>query len=305
MQELVFLINPHAGKGRSSALLREAERSVLGINLRAIEPSNAEDLTRICSELDPAQTKAAVVLGGDGTQHFAIRGLSASGVPLYPYPAGTANDLASEHGIKHDWSQFQRLIAGGVTQEMDLLSVNDIPFATVAGIGLGSNLTEEYNHLRSRSPAFKKLSHRMSSEMYTLLSVKNIIKNWGQSLQLRIHADCYHEKINTAAMFICNQSSLGGVLRVAPEISNRDKRFSVLILPYSSGFSMLRALTQMRMGILSDSFISFSTDHLEITSLTGEALQVFGDGEPLLKSDYLDFKIFSQKLKIYSEEGNA
>ena len=285
--------------------MREAERSVLGINLRTIEPKSAEELSIICSELDPIKTKAAVVLGGDGTQHFAIRGLSRSGVPLYPYPAGTANDLAREHGIRHDWNQFQRLISQGSTQDMDLLSVNGIPFATVAGIGIGSNLTEEYNHLRSSSPLFKKISQGMSSEMYTLLSVKNIFKNWGHSLQLKIHADCYQEKINTAAMFVCNQSSLGGVLRVAPNISNRDKRFSVLILPYSNGFSMLRALTQMRMGNLSDSFISFSTDHLEVSSLTGENLQVFGDGEPLLKNNHLEFKIHSQKLKIYSEEDTA
>lgn len=301
MQELVFLVNPHAGKGRSRAFLTEARSKINRFHVRGIEPRTEHELSKICSELDPATTRAAVVLGGDGTQHFAIRGLTQSGVPLYPFPGGTANDLSKELGIRDDWAQFESLIEGPFTREMDLISVNGIPFATVAGLGIGANLTEEYNHLRNRSPWFKAVSKNLSSEIYSLLSVKNIIQNWGKPMHLKIHADYYHERIKTAAMFICNQSSLGGNLKVAPKISNSDKRFSVLIIPYSSGWSTLRDFSRMRMGILCESFISFSTDHLEVSNLTGEPLQVFGDGEPLMKSDLFEFNLHPKKLRIFSD----
>jgi len=304
-KEVLFLINPHAGKGETESHLRNAARTLLDIEVKSFAPSTPEEMTNFCAALDPKVTRAVVVIGGDGTQNHAIRGLSQSGVPLYPFPAGTANDLAYEHGIKKNWSQLQDLLSHSSFQEMDLIAVNGVPFATVAGIGIGSQLTSEYNSLRSRSPFFKKISQKMSSEVYTLLSVKSIFKNWGGSLQIKIHADQYQEKIDTAALFICNQSSMGGGIRVAPEISNRDHRFSVLILPYSNGFSMLQALSTAKRGKLSSRFISFSTSNLEITSLNGEPLKVFGDGETLVTSEQLEFKIHPHSLKIFNQEGHA
>ena len=137
---IAFLINENSGAGKSSLRAKEAQDSLNSKSVISASPQSPQDLSKLCATLEPGKTKAAVVFGGDGTQNYALRGLIESGIPLYPFPSGTANDLASEHGITGCLKQMQKLVEEESLEEINVLGVNGVPFSTVGGIGIGSAL---------------------------------------------------------------------------------------------------------------------------------------------------------------------
>jgi diacylglycerol kinase family enzyme len=304
MKKLAVIANRSAGKGKALQALQDAKRSLWGWEVDYLFPTSIEDLKSTCSSLDPHTYEAAILIGGDGTVNQALPALCESKVPFCPFPGGTANDLAAELGIEPKWDQIQNLIDQKQTTMMDLITVNGRPFATVAGIGIGALLTSEFNERRNQSWLFREISRRLQSQVYTALTAKTILTRRDYFHNLRIKSDTFTESLKTAAVFICNQSFLGGDLKVAPTISNTDKRFNVLIIPRSKIFSLMKGLAEIKMGKLPRNFIVFSTDRLFIREERGKKLRVFGDGEILTESNELDFRVAPAQVRVY-REGNA
>ncbi len=297
--EIAFFINQESGSGEAPQVADAAAATLAGLKVRKSLPRSSVDLTRACSELDPAKTRAAVVFGGDGTQTYALRGLIDSGIPLYPFPAGTANDLALDQGITGCRSQLGSLLESESIEEVRVLEVNGIPFSTISGIGIGAELCEEYNDLRARHRLFKKASQRMNCEIYSALALKNILKNWGRGLPVRITRDGLSEEMTLSSLMICNQANLAGNLKVAPGQNKHADSFTVLIHPGVCGFNTLRGLSSMKFGKIDSSFITYKTERIRIESLNGAPLTVFGDGEILTRSPVLEFRAYPKKLRVY------
>lgn len=82
-----------------------------------------------------------VIAGGDGSLSSAAPVLLRTGQRLGILPAGTANNLALTLEIPTDWMEAARVIADGRTHPVDLGCVNDVPFFTLASMGLSGELT--------------------------------------------------------------------------------------------------------------------------------------------------------------------
>ena len=304
MKKLAIIGNPKAGNCDYHHWVNRGKLFIWGWPCDFFFPSTAAQLTEACAKLDPATYEAVVVIGGDGTLNHAIRGLMKANpedqVPLYVFPSGTANDLASELGTTADWAQVQRLIHSKQMETIDLVEVNGHPFVTVAGIGLGASLTEEFNQRRATSKTFRFLHETFQKKIYTTLSVRAIFQNWGRERNIQVESGIFNERIKTSAIFVCNQERLGGDLVVAREKVNVDQRLKVLIIPRTCGIPMLRALKSLKDGEIPDDFISFYTKNLRLTDLTGENISVFGDGEILTKSPSLKFQSLPSRLRVYS-----
>lgn len=250
--------------------------------------------------------EAVVIVGGDGTMNQALRALKlkTNPVPLYVFPGGTANDLAKELRIKPDWAQVQALVDRHHTWMMDLIEVNGVPFSTVAGVGVGAALTAEFNSRRNSSFAFQTLARLAHSQIYTLLTAKTILTSRDYIHHLHIRSSSFDEKLRTPAVFVCNQSKLGGDISVAPDIANNDNRFNVLVVTTRSRTRLLASMAELKSGKLSDDFVVFSTDRLTLTDLDGRKITAFGDGETLAESSRLDFRIIPKVLKIFRDPRN-
>ena len=98
---------------------------------------------------------------------------------------------------------------------------------------------------------------------------------------------------------VCNQSTLAGNLKVAPDQTKDSDTFTVLIHPEVCGFSTLKGLAEIKLGKINDSFISFKTKSLQITHMSDESMEVFGDGEILTQGKTLNFTHYPRKLKIF------
>jgi len=300
-QEIAFFINEHSGQGEASTLAEAARAGLPGLSISSNLPKSAFELTELCRNLPKDNTRAAVVFGGDGTLNYALRGLVDSNIPLYPYPSGTANDLAFEHGITGHPEQLGRLVDSESIREVRLLSVNQIPFSTISGIGIGSGICDEYNRMRRKFRFMQKVPKRMNCEIYSLLAIKHIFKSWGKGQLVRLISNEVNEIVHTSALMVCNQSTLAGNLRVAPGQTPDQDTFTVIFHRERSGPRTLKSLAAMKLGRIDPSFRSFKTTHLRIETLNGDALTVFGDGEILTRAPTLEFGIHPKRLKIYCD----
>ncbi|MBU6153597.1 MAG: hypothetical protein KGP28_04780 [Bdellovibrionales bacterium] len=300
-QEIAFLINERSGHGEAKMLAEAARRGLPDARIFSTTPESALELTELCKNLSSQDIRAAVVFGGDGTLNYALRGLIENAIPLYPYPSGTANDLASENGITGSPEQLGRLVGSGSVRDVRVLQVNGIPFSTISGIGIGSKVCDEFNRMRGRFRWIQMLPKRLNCEIYSLLATRAMIRNWGKGHLVRLISDEVNEVVHTSILMVCNQSTLAGNLRVAPGQTPDQDTFTVLYHRDPCGTSTLKALAKMKIGQLDSTFRSFRTSRLRIESLNGEPLQAFGDGEILTSRPTLDFGIHPKRLRIFSD----
>ncbi|MBI2712154.1 MAG: hypothetical protein HYX41_04725, partial [Bdellovibrio sp.] len=249
-KKIAILANGRAGNGRGIAQTFLARSHLWGRKCEYFFPKNLQQLRSICTDLNPDVFEALVVVGGDGTINHVIRSLMdlKRPVPLYPFPGGTANDLARELGIQPDWIQAQRLIDQNKVEPIDIVEINGIPFATVAGIGIGASLATGFNEKRQSSWLINKLSELMRSQVYSFLGAQLVLFRRNYIHRLRIESPEFDETLRTPAVFLCNQSYLAGNLKVAPTIDNNDRRFNVLIVNTCSKTRLLKAMMDVKKG---------------------------------------------------------
>lgn len=303
MKKVALLSNPNCGRGNGPRAIQQARRVLWGWPLEVIAPTSLSELHAKLANLNSAEYEALVIVGGDGTIHQTIkslRELNIRDVPIYPFPAGTANDLATELKLRPDWEQVQALIDEKRVERIDCLTVNDIPFSTIAGIGVGSQLTSEFNQRRKSSPLFRNLSYRLHSHIYTALSAKTLLFGQDYFHRLHIRGDGFDEKLKTPVVFICNQAKLGAKITVAPDARNNDGRFHVMIVPRIRKHRLLTGLIALQRGYVPQDFLLFSTDHLVVRDLDGREVPVFGDGETLVAAPELRFETDPLSLPVYS-----
>jgi diacylglycerol kinase (ATP) len=303
-KKIAIIANRRAGQSSVLQHVLQARSNLWGRPSEFLFPDSVADLQKLITQINVEnQHEAIVLIGGDGTVNQAIRGLGGqpNSVPLYVYPGGTANDLAKELRIKPDWTQVQALVDRRSTWMMDLILVNEVPFSTVAGVGVGASLTTEFNERRHSSFLFQTVARMAHAQIYTLLTAKTVLFSRDYIHHLHIRSSSYEEKLRTPAVFVCNQSKLGGDISVAPDISNDDNRFNVLIVRTCSRTKLLKAMADLKSGKLSNDFVVFSTDRLTLTDLNGRKIHAFGDGESLAHSSRLEFTIIPKVLKIFRD----
>jgi diacylglycerol kinase family enzyme len=303
MKRVAILSNPNCGKGLGPRAIQQARRTLWGWPLEILTPSSLSELHETLSRLSPKEYEALIVVGGDGTFNQALKVMrltSERHIPLYPFPAGTANDLATELKLRADWDQVQTLLDERQIEKIDCITVNDAPFSTIAGIGAGSQLTSEFNSRRSTSPIFKLLNHHLHDHIYSILSAKTLLFSNDYFHRLHIRGEGFDEKLKTPVVFICNQPRLGAKLTVAPDAQNNDGRFHVMIVPRIRKHRLITGLIALQRGYVPQDFLLFSTDRLIVRDLDGRDIPVFGDGETLVSAPELRFATHAFSLPVYS-----
>jgi diacylglycerol kinase family enzyme len=303
MKKVAILSNPNCGKGLGPRAIQKARRVLWGWPLEILTPASIPELHQSLAHLNSNEYEALIVVGGDGTFHQAfraMRGLHERHIPIYPFPVGTANDLATELKLRPDWEQVQNLLDEKRIEKLDYITVNDVPFSTIAGIGAGAHLTSEFNSRRSSSSFFKLLTDHLHSHIYSILSARTLLFGKDYFHRLHIRGEGFDEKLKTPVVFICNQPRLGAKLMVAPNSQNNDGRFHVMIVPRLRRDRLITGLIALQRGYVPQDFLLFSTDRLVIRDLDRHDIPVFGDGENLISAPELRFVTHRHALPVYS-----
>ncbi len=141
---LIHIIsNPVAGGGQGR-VRAEALHTMLktkGIEARLLLTARAGDARQMASEADNADCVA--VVGGDGTLNEVVNGIPRAGMRLAVLPAGSANVVAREFGIRPVPERVAEWIVDGRGRPMDLLESEGRRIILGAGAGLDAAIATE------------------------------------------------------------------------------------------------------------------------------------------------------------------
>lgn len=138
-QKLLFVFNPHAGKGQiKNELLEIVDMMVkAGYDVSVYTTQGRADATRKIKE-SGAEYDRIVCCGGDGTLDEVMTGVMEEGlsVPIGYIPAGSTNDFANSLGIPKNMTEAARVAIGDTPFVCDMGAFNNDTFVYVAAFGL-------------------------------------------------------------------------------------------------------------------------------------------------------------------------
>lgn len=234
-----MIANPAAGGGRG---MRVAERGVAAlqqagqnVDLRPTDrPGQAAELAR---EALRQGAERLIVCGGDGTLRELLPALAGSGCPLGLLPFGTANDLARGLGIPRRFKEAISVLLEGQVQTIDLGSLNDRPFCTVATCGFDA----EVNHaVSTRQVPFS------GTPGYLWAALRRFSGYAPPPVHLRGEFGEYRGCPLLVATG--NTSSYGGGMKIAPLADPGDGALDVCIVERVSTPTLLRVLPRIFWG---------------------------------------------------------
>lgn len=188
MKNLLFIYNPHAGKGTVRTRLSNIldAFTAVGWLVTAYPTQGRGDAVKIARELSPDYDRIACS-GGDGTLHEVIEGLmglpESARPPIGYIPAGTTNDFARNLSLPRGMEKMARTAAAGVPRPVDIGRLNETYFIYVAAFGAFTDVS--YNTPQEFKNAFGHLAYVLkgASELTSLKSYKLKVEHDGGMLE--------------------------------------------------------------------------------------------------------------------------
>lgn len=223
MKKLLFIVNPRAGKTKSRTPLFDAVArfSQAGYLVHVFVTQGSGDATRVAAEMG-GDFDIVVCAGGDGTLNETLSGLmTLPKLPQLGYlPNGSTNDFAASLHLSSNPVTAAGAVVDGKPFQLDVGKHNDRYFAYVASFG-----------------AFTRASYSASqSAKNTLGHFAYILEGLGdldslRPYKCRVEADGEVFEGDFIFGSICNSTSLGGLVKLDPDVVQMDDgKFELLLL---------------------------------------------------------------------------
>lgn len=136
-EQVTMIVNPISGRGGGARLAAVLSRRLQerGWSPQVRCTRGPGDAARWADESCRLGRRALVVVGGDGTVHDVMSGLSDPPAPILVAPTGTENLLAKYLGLRPDAEQLCQILEQQVVARLDIPQMNGRRFLIVAGIG--------------------------------------------------------------------------------------------------------------------------------------------------------------------------
>ena len=237
MLHIVF--NPVAGKKRATKNLAIAERifSERNIPYEVHTTAAAGDGEKIVRALSEEGETQFVVIGGDGTLHEVLNGLSDPTVcTLGLIPSGTGNDFAEALGIPLDGEKAVLKIAEAVPSVVDYMQIGHRRSMNVAGLGMDVDVLE-----RCKKGKLKGKIKYLMSLVQSLFAFK------GYKVEFQVNGETQTRDVLIAA--ICNGSQFGGGIQICPTAQVDDGKLDAIVIDCIGGkIKIIKAFIQLMKG---------------------------------------------------------
>ena len=145
----LLLVNPSAGGGRVEELLPRVDRAMgaAGLNYRTVMTTGIE---HGCQQAlaGAAAGEVPVVMSGDGLVGQVGGALAEGAAPMGVIPGGRGNDFARVVGIPTEPEEAVRVLAAGVTREIDVGVIDGRRFLCIASCGFDSDANRIANEAK-------------------------------------------------------------------------------------------------------------------------------------------------------------
>ena len=221
---LLFIVNPRAGKTKSSAPLFDAVATFgkAGYLVKVALTQAAGDAARFAAQWG-GDFDLVVCAGGDGTLNGTLSGLMQleTRPPVGYLPNGSTNDFAASLRIPATVPEAARAVVEGTPRPLDLGTHNDRYFSYVASFGAFT---------KASYSAPQETKNALGHFAYILEGMKDL--NSLRPYRIRVTAD--GEVLDGDYLFgaVCNSTSIGGLMKLDPErVVLDDGKFELLLIP--------------------------------------------------------------------------
>jgi diacylglycerol kinase (ATP) len=279
-QNLLIFANPIAGRGRGRRIAERLRTRLAADGYQAdvfLERPESFDLALL-----DRPTRAAVVIGGDGTLRAVAHRLFldpfdlAAAAPLLIVPLGTANLMGRHLGIQWNDRTLEEQVSATVKQHrvvrLDTARANGRLFLLMTGVGFDAHIVHELARLR-RGPI------RMSSYVTPTLSA---LRDYSFP-PLRVVVD--GQEVfgpEPGIVFVGNLPEYGTGFPVLPRARADDGVLDVCALPCRSRPDLIKLFLQAAVGehVHAEGVVYVKGRHVRITTSSGVPVPMQVDGDP-------------------------
>lgn len=301
LRKILLIANKHAGRGAALKMMQRAKRSIWGYDCDFHLTESEDDVEKLFNKTDINEYKAVVCFGGDGTFNTLLKYVMGKSPILIPIPTGSANDLATEHGITESWEDITEAIEENSFKLVDVLTVNAVPFITAGGIGIGSELVGEYNSMREKSALVATALTRFKSGIYRFLAVKNILSSFKVvrgGAEIHLKGKEKHIELSSKVIFITNQNNIAGNMKISNDSDTGDGKFELVIVPNKGRKYILETMNDMYLGKIRSSVECYKCESLKLD--LSDEMEFYGDGEILSTSRCFEIELIPSAVKLIS-----
>ncbi len=211
MKKMLFIYNPHSGKGMITGHLAE----ILDIFTKGgydvtAHPTQDKDDAFLTVKNTASDYDLVVCSGGDGTMNETIKGIMEGGhhVPVGSIPAGTMNDFATSLGIPKYMPDAARTIINGKPRFVDVGAFNRRYFTYVAAFGVFTKVS--YSTDQQKKNTFGVMA-------YLVDAVKEAAAADGLTQSYNVTIKANDKEVTGNYMFgmVANSLSVGGIRELA------------------------------------------------------------------------------------------
>ena len=303
MKKMLFVFNPHSGKGQiSSCLLEICDIFTKGGYEVTVHPTQAKNdgcnyITERWEDFD-----VIVCSGGDGMLNETIKSMMTTGCkkPLGYIPAGTMNDFASTLGISKDMHEAAKMIVESEPVAVDIGSFNDEYFTYIAAFGVFTAVSYETD---------QQLKNSLGVLAYIIEAVRGYQQEINKSYHMTIRYDDVEIEDDFLFGMIANSVSVGGIKGLAGnDVWLDDGIFEGLFIRAPKNFAEVQqTLTALiKHDLSAESLYYFKTGEVRITCDTAVPWTVDGEyggdrKEVLVKNCHCAVNIISGENTVTGE----
>ncbi len=145
LSQTLFILNLSSGRKKSSPLLHELVKRRINYYVS----NSAIEFEGFINQ-ETQKYKTLVICGGDGTINSIINQTHHLNVTYAIYPGGSGNGLSRELGFKQDLDHLITSIEKGITQEVDLIKINEQYCINMSGIGFDAFVAYQFDKSKKR-----------------------------------------------------------------------------------------------------------------------------------------------------------
>ncbi|MGN0414637.1 MAG: diacylglycerol/lipid kinase family protein [Agathobacter sp.] len=271
-QKLLFIINPHSGKGQIKNHLVDIVDIMVKAHFEVTiyTTQDRADATRKVVE-DGAGFDRIVCSGGDGTLDEVMTGLMETDlqIPIGYIPAGSTNDFANSLGISKDMLKSAEAAVGDHLFRCDVGAFNSDTFVYVAAFGMFTEVSYKTS---------QQLKNIFGHLAYIMEGVKQLHDFTSYNMQVEHDGEVFQDEFIYG--MITNSLSVGGFRGMTGnDVKLDDGVFEVSLIKKPKNPIELNEILACLTNMIDDTDLiySFKTDEVRIASKSKVAWTLDGE----------------------------
>jgi len=299
MEKLLFVFNPHSGKGQIRYNLVDIvdEMVKAGYEVR-VHPTQERDEARRIIAAEAKNYDLVVCSGGDGTLDEAVAGIMESGTnkKLGYIPAGSTNDFANSIGIPKGMKEAAFVATHGEGFSCDVGVFGEKNFIYVAAFGKFTDVAYDTR---------QELKNILGHAAYIIEGAKRLSDI--KSYKMKVEYENQTIEGDFIIGMITNSTSVGGFKGMTgPDVKLDDGLFEVTLIRRPTNLIEMNEILASIAKLVDDTdyVYTFKTDKIKFTCLDEEVIPWTLDGEYGGSPESVEISVSRKAIEIVVPDAN-